>query len=312
MEEDFALGTASRPFCGGGQNEIFHVLYQQHAPASSWADIRAIFARYLVNDTAPEDHWNGHHCLAQQAYGVTVQDDRRALALYHPNGYLHQDITSLKLSLLLQEMTSPIEEIWIGDRLLPDGNGESAEADWVILRDGRMLLAFYPLATTDLGRTAVIRSEQVNGYRLLSFYNYEGPTRDFSMHDVQIAQNGFVFEAAPLAEYGDARAFLADLRKAEIIDGTVLEDRRTRYYRDGRELFLWMHPALTTVKAAVVNGKAVDCPVLEIDGVDNARVPWLNQPGILYNDLSWWKRILDRPGVAGLENLSGRNVTDLP
>jgi len=88
----------------------------------------------------------------------------------------------------------------------------------------------------------------------------------------------------------------------------VLEARRVRYLRAGRELFLWMDPARQTIKSAVVNGREVAYAPLEVDGVDSARVPWNNPPGLLHENLDWWQRIAARPGLPGLEGVSGRRV----
>ncbi len=307
LEEDFAVGVASRGLCGGGGGDLFHVLWRRRAPAGEWADLRTVFTRYLVNETRPEDP-DSLGLLAQQGIGFGLHDDRRALVLYHPNGYLHEGIHSLRLSLVLQELSGPLDEVWIGDRRLDSNDGESAAPDWVIVRDGPMLLAFYPLPTTHLGREVAIRSRSENGYRVLSFYNYQGPSRDFTQHELQIVQNGFVFEAATTADYSDVPAFLAELRRAEISDTTVLEARCVRYLRDGRELFLWLDPAQQSVKAAAVNGKEAVYPPLEITGVDVSRLPWLAEPGPLHHSLDWWKRIAARGGIEGMEGLSGTLV----
>ncbi|MBI4023907.1 MAG: hypothetical protein HY360_02940 [Verrucomicrobia bacterium] len=310
MEPDFAVGTASRGLLCGSQTDLFHVLYRLRSDAASWADLRALFARYLVNDTQPEgpgDRGMLYNC----GNGFAVQDDRRALVLYYPKGNLRHKVRSLKLSLVLQEMTSRIEEIWIGDRKLSDGDGEADQADWVILRDGPMLLAFLPLAATNLGRKVVIRSTQENKYRVISFYNYEGAARDFQMHELQVVPNGFIFEASTLREHKDVPAFLRDLRKAEVSDSTVLEARRVRYLRDGRELFLWMDAARQTIQAATVNGRPPEAAPLRVDGVEGATIPWHNPNGLLHRDLSWWKRIAARKAIPpGNEAVSGRRVDE--
>lgn len=307
MEEDFAIGAATRGFASGAQSDIFHEMHKLRPQASSWADVRSVFVRFLTNETKPEDEAS-KTLLTQEGNGFAIQDDRRALALYYPNGARRAGIHSLKLSLVAQEITSPVDEIWIGDRRLPNGDGESAQLDWVILRDGPMLLAFYPLPTTNLGRRVAIRSARENNYRVISFYNYEGPPRDFAAHDLQIVQNGFIFEASTLREHDGVPAFLADLREGEVCDHTALEVRRVRYLREGRELFLCMDPALQTIKTQAVNGKEVGGIPLTVDGVDLAQVPWIGAAGVLHKNLFWWKRIAARKGIPNHEALSGRCV----
>ncbi|MHB9024700.1 MAG: hypothetical protein ACYC7E_11090 [Armatimonadota bacterium] len=310
LEEDFALGTASRGFMNGGQTDAFHLLYRLRPDVRGWADIRTLFTRYLVNETQPEDE-RSRGLLTEAGNIFTVQDDRRALVHYYPNGLRRQGIHSLRLALVLSELCSPVEEIWIGDRRLPEDNGESEVVDWVIIKDGPVLLAFYPLPQTNLGRRAAIRCSQENGYRVISLYNYQDAARDFPMYDLQIIQNGFVFEAAPVKEYPDVPAFLAELRQARLSDSTVLEDRRVRYVREGREMLLWMNPALQTVKTAAVNGREVACPPLAIDGIDLARVPWMDARGTWHDDIDWWLRICARPQIPpGLEGVGGTLVED--
>ena len=306
LEEDFAIGTATRGFLSGSQTDIFHVLYRRNAPATGWGDIRAVFARYLINDTVPEENYSG--LLEQHGAGFAIQDDRRALALYSPNGYCFEGIHSLKLALVLAEHTGPVEEIWFGDRQLPNGNGEAAEPDWVILRDGPLYLAFYPLPTSNLGRKVAMRSTQENCYRMISFYNYEGEACDWEMHTLRQVLNGFVCEVATITDYPDVPAFLADLRTAQLSDTYLLETRRTRYLRGRRELMLWLDPALQSIKAAAINGKDISHDPLRITGIDPAAVPWLSDSGPLHTDLDWWERIAQRTTIHGLEGVSGHYV----
>ena len=308
MEPEFSLGTATRGFLNGGQTELFFEMHKLQPQVRHWRDYRTVFTRYLINDAKPgdaENSWWFH----QEGNGFTLQDRRRALVLFYPNGYLRENLQRLRLTVMLQELTSSVAEVWIGDRQLPDLNGDATTPDWVIVRDGRMLLAFYPLAGTDHGRSAIIRVSQENRFRMISFINYEGPARNFALQELQTTQNGFIFEAATLDDYPDAPSFLRELRKAHISDSTLLEARRVRYLRDGRELFLWMDPGRQSIKAAVINGELLSSEPFAVDGVKTARVPWLKrQTGLRYQDLAWWERIAARPTIPAMEPVSGRCV----
>ncbi len=306
MEKDFALGTATRMFLSGGQCEYFYELHRRVPQPRTWGDIRAVFSRYTVNDLEPEAPGT-IDLLPQQGVGFAVQDDRRALVVCQPNAAFVDGIRSLKLSLILQERTGPVDEIWMGARRLKDGDGESATADWVILRDGVVLLAFLPLCATDLGRRMAMRSRRENGCRVISFYNYEGAARDFTHPELKRVQNGFVCEVSTTREFPTVAAFRKALRQAQVSDTTLMEARRVRYLRAGRELALWLDPLQQSVKAAVVNGRQVACPPLAADGLDAGRVPWLGQ-GVQHRDLAWWERIAKRPALAGLEGVSGKAV----
>ncbi len=307
MTKEFSVGTASRAFLDGSQTETFFELHKlSTGQAESWGDIRSVFCRYLVNGRRPEAK-DTMGLLPQQGVPFTVQDDERALVLCNPKGEQYEAVSSLRLALVAQELTSPLEAIWFGGRKLENGDGEMAEPDWVIIEDGSVYLAFFPLCATNLGRKVAVRSTRENGYRMLSFFNYEGKPRDFARPDLTRVQNGFVFEAAPRRMHKTAADFLNALRKAELSDTTLMESRRVRYLRGGRELLLWLDPLQQTVKAAAVNGQVARHPPLAADGIDLRKVPWLGKP-MAHIDLEWWKRIAARHAVEGLEGVGGKLV----
>ena len=310
MEKGFAIGTSTRGFLSGTQSEVFFETHRRRPRGRTLADVRSVFVRYLVGPTDLTAEMAAG-LIRQHALAWAVQDDTRALALYHPNGDLHRGVTDLRLCVLLPEADAPVDEVWIGDRRLPDRDGESPTADWVILKDGPMLLAFHPLAATDLGRRVAVRSEHVDGLRVISFYNYEGAKRTFARDELPAVRNGFVFEAATTRQYRTAGAFLKALRRAQVSDTVVMATRRVRYLRGRREMLLWLDPRRQSIKAATVNGRQVAYDPLEIDGVDVARVPWLNK-GVPYADIDWWQRIADRPGMEGQEGVAGRRVERAP
>jgi hypothetical protein len=305
MERDFAIGTSTRPMHSGTQSEVFYEIHRRCPRARKQGDIRSIFARYRVSKSGLEKEVKAG-LIRQQAFAWAIQDDARALALYHPNGYPHRGVDALSLNLLLPEPNSAVDEIWIGNRKLKNGDGSAAKPDWVIFRDGDVLAAFYPLAA-DLGRRVAIRSEHRAGLRVVSFVNYEGRKKTFGRGFLPTIANGFVYEGSTTKRHPTVRAFLRDLRKAEISDTTVLEARRVRYLRGGRELFLWIDPRGKDIKAAAVNGTQVAYPPLSIQGAKVGRVPWLGK-GHQHRDLGWWKRFAALPPVVGLEPVSGRGV----
>lgn len=311
MTKEFSVGTASRTFLDGSQTEaLFELHKRSKARAAAWGDIRSLFFRYIVNGRRPGDPAT-MGLLPQQGVPFTVQDDERALVLCNPKGEEHEAVSSLKLALIAQEQTSPLDAIWFGGRKCKDGDGEMAEPDWVIIEDGLVYLAFFPLCATNLGRPAAVRSSRENGYRVISFLNYQGAPRDFAQPDLKRVQNGFVFEAAPRRDYKTARDFLKALRESELSDTTLMESRRVRYLRGGRELFLWLDPLQQTVKTAAVNGQVARHAPLEADAIDLKKIPWLGRP-MAHGDLGWWKRIAARPAVEGLEGVGGKLATPAP
>ncbi|MCC6581045.1 MAG: hypothetical protein IT440_11445 [Phycisphaeraceae bacterium] len=309
MQPDYALGTVTKTFLGGGQCDACFAIWRRRHRVKQWSDVRSLFTRYLINDARPENDDN-RGLLMHRGLTFTVQDDARALVLMHPAGTQRQQVHTLRLALVMQERTSPVDEIWFGDRRLPGHDGESATPDWVILRDGPVLVALYPLAPTDTGRKVLMRSGQENGYRVISFYNRQADEpRDYGIEESQVIQNGFVCEISTVRREGSARAFLRKLRQAEMVDSTILESRRVAYRRGGREMLLWIDPARQSIKAAAVNNRAVGGEPLKIDGVNLRDVPLLGR-GPAGTSLDWLTRIASRPGIPGLEGVGGRRVEE--
>jgi hypothetical protein len=123
-----------------------------------------------------------------------------------------------------------------------DQISESLQAgDWVIVEDGAVYIAVYPLEPTCLSReTPILFERGPLGELFLSIYNYRGVEKRFwdyaSLGGAYWRGNlqaGFIVEAADRTEYPSAVAFLAHLRQATIED--TIDDKlvRTVTYRSG-------------------------------------------------------------------------------
>lgn len=280
MTENYALGVASHEFHNGVQTDSFHLLYRKR-PVRQTGDVATVYARYLVNDKQPDSVTDGG-LLWDQGRKLGLGHRNTAMLLYKPKLYARQGVSRLRLSLLFPVISAPIEELWFGDRRLADLQGESVEPCPVFVKDGPVCMAFHPLLLTSHGRPAAVRATLENDYVVVSFYNYEGPARDFSARDFLTTGNGFVAEIRDRTEVGDFAAF-----RAEFAAPTIREEmftcghsrwtylRRTRYERPGLTLESEYSPVSEGIRYLAVNGRVPVSPVLEVTGVDSRSLPFL-------------------------------------
>ncbi|MBO9610070.1 MAG: hypothetical protein J7639_29195 [Paenibacillaceae bacterium] len=288
MTEDYALGVMSREFRTGVFTDSFHLLYRRRTPVAAQRDIGVVYANYIVNDKKPgqmndyvELNWrNWQASVLDEGRKIGLHHDRTAMLLYKPKQLLHKRVTSLKLSLLFPARYGFVEEVWLGDRRLDRLEGDCDSPCPVFVKDGPVYMAFFPLLFTDYGRPAAVKVERINGYLSVSFYNYEGPARDFAQRGFLLTGNGFVAEVRSESEVGSFAAFRGLFGNVRILDewaygNQITHMRRTRYERDGLELECVWNPISEGIKYAAVNGRIPAERQLAMTGLDPEQLPFM-------------------------------------
>lgn len=292
MTEDYALGVASNEFHSGVQTDSFHLIYRRRENVSRQADIASVYSRYIINGKKPGqdnyyeefDHSVSDALLMDEGRKSGIHNKNTAMMLYKPKAYGCKSVQSLKLSLVFPAQYGPVEEIRLGGVKLEGHEGSSVEPCTVFIKDGPVYMAFHPLALTDYGRKYAVKVEKANDYVIVSFYNYEGPDRDFPRRGFLLTSNGFVAEVGSQRESGSFEAFVDRMKGIKIRDElfTCMHwrwtyMRRVRYEREGLVLECEYSPVTEGIKYAAVNGKLVETPVLEVTGLDVSKVPFMNK-----------------------------------
>lgn len=290
MTEEYSLGVASHEWHCGSQTDTFLALYTAQTPIRGKQDVRMVYARYSVNDRLPGQMneypelgtRNGPYLFWDQGRKLGVHHQRTAMMLYKPRMYARKQATSLRLMLVMPLENGEPEEIRLGGRRVEEMNGESRELCPVYLKDGHTYLAFFPLVPVDHGRKRAVRVERVNGYLLLSFYNYEGAPKSFGKKEFALTGNGFVCEIGSSAEYGSFETFRSIVGQNQIDDeylsNTHMRDttvRKTVYTRQGVELACEYSPVTEGVRYMTANGRVIGEAKLQADGLDTARLPFM-------------------------------------
>lgn len=278
MTEDYALGVASHEFHNGVQTDSFHLLYRRQVPALHQKDIGTVYARYLVNEKEPT---GGMTLLEDNGRKLGIQSKNTAVMLYKPKPFLQKQVSSMKLSLVLPSLNVSVEEVWLGDQKMTGQKILSEEPCSVFIKDGPVYMAFHPLLLTNHGRKAAVTAEYVNDYLLVSFYNYFGETRDFTMKEMLLTGNGFVAEVRSQAEAGSFEDFRKAAKSFEIRDqwqATIHSRfsaiRKTSYQRENLTITCEYSPVTEGIKEITVNGRIPDTPKLSISGFDCETLPF--------------------------------------
>jgi hypothetical protein len=120
-----------------------------------------------------------------------------------------------------------------------------------------------------------VKVEKMNGYVMVSFYNYQGASRDFHQRGFLLTGNGFVAEVSGQKQSGSFDSFRKKMEAVHIEDtlysgvhGRQTYLRRTKYSRSGLSLDCEYSPVSEGIKHAAVNGKVPEYPRLKATGLD--------------------------------------------
>ncbi len=236
MTEDYGVGASSRILFT--QCDFLHGLWRTRSPlphgemARSEAlrrlhSRRTLYVRYIVNDQVEEKLGGGKlDLVTEQGRGGALQSGPLAVAWYAGGEVIREGISRLRTCALISEYFNPVGEVWIGHRPCPDLTGASEQEDWVFLADGPSFVALRPLALTNYGRARAVSVDKVGKARVVSFYNYEGPARDFLGAEIRQTCGGLVYLMGSEREHGDFAAFRAACAGLELTDYAYESQRR--------------------------------------------------------------------------------------
>lgn len=283
MTEDYALGVASNEFHNGVQTDSFHLLYRRRIPVQCQADISTVYARYIINDKKPgqSNYYSqfnvnsSNSLLWDEGRKLGIHYNNTAMMLYKPKIYGHKNVNSLKLSLIFPVHYGFVEEIWLGDKKLDKFEGGCKKPCTVFIKDGPVYMAFHPLILTDYGREYAVKVEKVDNYMIISFYNYEGPPRDFYRRSLLLTGNGFVVEVRSENEIKSFELFRAMMKDVKVKDEfftcahwrwTYM--RRTRYEREGLTIKCEYSPVIEGVRYVDINSQTMEKSALKVTGIE--------------------------------------------
>lgn len=262
-EEDFALGTAEGEGWCELQSEVFFLHYRRHSVLRDVKDLRTAYCRYLINDQRPGDR-KSDHLLTPHGITHTVQEGRAAMAISRPSAKVcNTDVHALKFSVILPEHFGSVEKIEV-------------HGSTVLIQDGPVYLALRGLNATDWGRQTAIRIERATNYRLISFYNYEGPAKRFTPEELGRTLNGFI-SLIGLKTEESWEMFCHRAKAIEVLDYFHLHNRVVRCRIGQTILGMSYATNVDRIRFTTINGKIPARPLWESDGLPAEKLPFLGE-----------------------------------
>jgi hypothetical protein len=277
--EEFALGTASRPYVNAGHSDAFMARLRRRPEIHACADFRSIFCRGVFNDAvvgrSNRVHVTGGATDASYLYEegrtCTLQHRNRALVCYAPKGAGHRGVGRFRLDVMFS-FDAPFDEFRIDGRPATTADAELPASSRFVFRDGNVLGVIIPLppqptasATPVTLRTVTVGAASASKVFIISIANHEGLVRDFDRDTLRGWANGFYCELWSTGEFADLDALWTHVAAIRIEDTPAGNGRhrRTVVRSGGEVLELVQNPWAEEIERATVNGAPVDIPHLE-------------------------------------------------
>lgn len=293
--EEFALGTATRPYVNAGHADAFMARIRRRPEVRTVADIRSIFCRGVFNEAvvgrANEVHVTGGRTdesyLYEEGRTFTLQHRNRALVCYAPKGVGHRGVRRFGVDLMFS-WDAPFDEFWVnGQATNPDEATSWPAASRFIFRDGAVLGALIPLSPWPAAGAQPLRLQRAGGCLILSIDNYRGPACDYSRDELRAWANGFYLELWSTRDFADLPALSAHVARIEVEDCPAGSGRhrRTTVRAANVNLELVHNPWSEEIVSSTVNG--TDAEVTHLEMVNGLTGEPLLPAGTFYGREAW-------------------------
>lgn len=287
--EEFALGTAARPYVNAGHSDAFMVRLRRRPEVHGCADFRSIFCRGVFNDAVVGQpnrvHVTGGTTDASYLYEegrtCTLQHRNRALVCYAPKGAGHRGVGRFRVDVMFT-FDAPFDEFRIDGRSAAAAAATLPASSRFTFRDGNVLGVLIPLAPQPAASATPVTLRRAGGCFIVSIANYDGPVRDFDRDAFRGWANGFYCELWTTADFPDLDALarhVAAIRLEDMPPGAG-RHRRTVVRSGDTTLELVQNPWAEEIVQATANGEPVEVSHFEAVAAVNG-APLL-QPATLY------------------------------
>ncbi len=201
LDEEFCFGTASRPYVNGGQNDTFTLRYRRSNQINDVKDFRSLFTRMVFNGSRFGQD-NFCHVTGFQISKDYLYEEGRPFCFQHKNiaiiGYVpkrvgHAGVTELRLDLIFSHH-APFDHFSVDDEAISSFPFQKKDFKKVVLADYQTYLAIFSIQPSLLADfQGKISMAHVDDFLIISIYNYQGESTDFSKEMMSPTLNGFAF-----------------------------------------------------------------------------------------------------------------------
>ena len=199
LDEEFCLGAASRPYVNGGQNDTFTLRYRCSPKIDDLKDFRSMFTRMVFNGSSlGQDnfcHVTGFQItrdyLYEEGRPFSFQHKNKAIVGYIPKRMGHSRVGELRLDLIFS-YHAPFDYFSVDDEEISSFPFQKKQFKKIVIADYNTYLAIFSIQPSLLSDfQGKICISQINGFLIISIYNYQGQSKDFSKEIMSQTINGF-------------------------------------------------------------------------------------------------------------------------
>lgn len=251
----------------------------------------AVCVRYNINDKIPGEqtiinkYWKspdypeekGNYCGLYWDCGFThaMQHKNTVLCLQEPANFEAWDIRSLRTDICFWQHDGKVDPVVDDDGL-------------ITINEGPVYIAIHPLIGRYAERKQAVKVSEMGGWKVVSLYNYEGPSREFSQRDLAKFGNGFVFEVRDASDYPSYEAFQNEMRQSRILDLLYGGRRKVHYARADLWLSTQYCPYAQTKMSTAVNGIEQVAPQFAFSDGSHVGLPFLDhKPAVGFEEWDW-------------------------
>ncbi len=262
MTDEYALGSAALPYVNAGHSDCLMLRMRRSQGIRKMADIRSAYTRGVYNGAKVGEVNISHVArtaidrsyLYEEGRSAVYQHKGNAIVCYTPKRAGHQGVTGFRLDLIFG-FHAPFDDLVVNGRPAGEFPFPAGPGSVICFRDFQTFCMIRTLAPFPAVSEHPVRLWRSGEFLLLSIVNYEGPSRDFSRHEINGWRSGFVLELATARElsWEDFLLRALETQVTETVETGLV--RTVRYVSGGNTMEFSYDPYKEVILSRRWNGK---------------------------------------------------------
>jgi hypothetical protein len=268
---NLSMASSSRFWCWGWQGNAAIAYWNLISPPSSLADQRVAYSRMILDDHGPMrenvyiTNFEGDAKPAgsrltfmDDGYCCAAQKENAILVASRPN-WAHRRRHAIRHSLLISDFADKQLDVFVDGKPV-ELPFRSKKAKVVVVQDEAVVTGLRALEVSDLGRPFCLGIAREDRHLWISFWNYQGPVRDFTADQFLATRNGFAWIVEDAGKTTPEKLFHR-MNKAKIADDVKGVYRYVSYDDGTVQLAMKLHRDCPDPHLMEVDGRPYQCPI---------------------------------------------------
>lgn len=220
IEDEYALGTCTKPFHNGAQTNAFHLLFKGDIQPGTMFSVMVQDGVKISRKQHVVNNWG------EYGRSFASQDKNTAVVLYHAKPVFRDTVKALSVKLFIHRGEKFVEDVKLIN-------------NHVYLKLPQIYVAIAPACPHLKG----VHLQYENEFFVIEIENEMEKEAPFTQRELMLHLNGFVIEVRKQSEYNNFSDFISDFAEFDIYDNRY-ENMHTRYanhrefsYKRGNRMF---------------------------------------------------------------------------